>query len=625
MAADKTVTYAVKVKGESNAGETASSVEKLQKQLQSSQDAVKRYGMALKNLQGNTEQVKAAVERLKAARAVEKDKITQSTLALVGHNAALVQAKARKLEAGDASKSMASSIGLATAAWNAALEAAKAFAVGVIDATFSIVKFIFESANALRTMSLFREASMQGAANAKAFGHQIDELAGKVPQTRAQLNELGVTMARSMAGTRVSGQGVVDTFNAVAQASAAMGDTAGAKLQEIIERSKTFGRLGIGLFELQGTGVSFQDVAGQLAKDLGIGINQAQLMLRQGRVKVNDGAKALREVVEKQFSGINSRRMLDLNVIASKFKDTLMGLTEDIDFTVLASSITKITAMFDKNSDTGIAMKGILKDIAGVIGTTFEASVPLIKTFIEEFTLGMLRIELAGYKAVNFLRDKFGIDITKVFDDVSLATNSAQIAFVLLGTTLGGIAVSAVIVGGAIWAINKAINAIAASIPWVRNEFAKADWPGVGKAIIQGLVGGLTGNSVELFHAVAKLSSGIRDKFKSALGIHSPSKVFEEYGKQTTAGYAKGVDGSRDQANAAVGGMVAAPRVNVQGGGGGGNTVTLNVNVTVDGGGANGEAAAKALTSPSFRAEMTRALQTMIINAGLSPQTPVGG
>jgi hypothetical protein len=63
----------------------------------------------------------------------------------------------------------------------------------------------------------------------------------------------------------------------------------------------------------------------------------------------------------------------------------------------------------------------------------------------------------------------------------------------------------------------------------------------IGADIINGLVGGLTEGWAKLSKSVGELASGIKDKFKAMLGIHSPSTVFMDFGMNIGEGAARGI------------------------------------------------------------------------------------
>ncbi|MBT2767618.1 phage tail tape measure protein [Stenotrophomonas sp. ISL-67] len=76
-------------------------------------------------------------------------------------------------------------------------------------------------------------------------------------------------------------------------------------------------------------------------------------------------------------------------------------------------------------------------------------------------------------------------------------------------------------------------------------------WPAsmmqAGIDMITGLVGGITSMGGAALEAVSGIASGITSKFKGMLGIHSPSRVFAQFGDFTMQGLAGGLDRSQGE------------------------------------------------------------------------------
>jgi len=64
-----------------------------------------------------------------------------------------------------------------------------------------------------------------------------------------------------------------------------------------------------------------------------------------------------------------------------------------------------------------------------------------------------------------------------------------------------------------------------------------------GRNINQGIIDGLNANSNTVLGTIGNIASGIVSGFASALGISSPSRVFMEFGENTTEGYERGISG----------------------------------------------------------------------------------
>jgi len=512
----------------------------------------------------------------------------------------------------------------------AAVAAAAAAVIGltaaVVAGTIAFARFVVEGANAARTMGLMREAAGGSASNANALGHQVDALAQKLATPKAELNELALTMTRSMLGTRIGGQGIVDTFNAVAQASEAMGKTAGSKIQEIIERSKTWGRMGLGRFELQGTGITFEDVAGNLSKQLKIGLNDARFQLLAGWTDVNQGAKAIRTAIETRFASINLRKMLDWDVIKLKFHETLAALTTGVNLEPLLRAFTSLTDLFTDNTVAGAALKDIVTDLGNDLVGGAASGADFAKKAIKQLIIWTYQADIA------FIKWRRGILDTKakLFGLISVndAITAVKVAIGAVGVALAG---ATIVVAGfvaAFAAIGKVVGFftdLQATVEGFGDRMRTAAAE-LGKQLIEGITEGIRNAWNALKAAIGGVADSIKTTFKNLLGIHSPSKIFEGYGKQTVEGYGKGVEAKQGGAQQSVNEMAPSAPPGAAGAtaGRGGGPITLNVQIQVPDGGKGAETA-KALSSPDFLAQLTKAIEEALVGAGIPTQTAAGG
>ena len=678
MATEKTASFTIPIKVESNAREGAEDLETLRAKIASSQDQVKAYGAAMRALRGATDEVKSARADLKAKLDIERDALSRNNLALVKQgttyehvsktareNAKAALEAAKSTNANKAANeatakavkavggpmqalherldSVKTVLGGATTASGAMAVASAALAAGALVAvtavaaltaalvagTVAFASFVLEGANWNRTAGLMREAASGSATNATALGHQVDALAGKVSSSKAELNELALTMTRSLLGTRVSGQGLVDTFNAIGQAAAANGGQAAAKLQEIIERGKTWGRIGIGLQELQGTGITFEDVAGNLAKQLKVGLDVARQQLYYGVVDVNQGAKAIRDAVEKRFAAINLAKMLDLDVLKVKFKDTLTALTSGVDLTPLLKSLQSLGDLFSASTVTGAALRDIVTDFGTVLVGKGASGVDAFKSAIKGMVIWALKVD------VEITRNKKTIEawIDRVKSAIDIKAILTGVTAVVVGLTVafGALALATIGVWGPFAALGVAAGALVEFGPKIVaawdavNDWAKgvgASMRDLGMSIIQGITQGLRDGWNALKAAVSGVAESVKDTFKGLLGIHSPSLVFQQYGQQTTEGYARGLDQGTPGIQASTDAMVPQAPPQAAGRGGGG-PISVTVQLNVQGGG-SGADTAKAIQAPDFLASLTRAIEDALIGAGIPTQQAAG-
>lgn len=631
----------------------------LSEAMAKSEAKIKDAGNALKRLKGNSLEVVAARSQLKAILNSERAVMSANALSLakLGTTYEKVSAQKKKLEdaklkkAAEANKELAqtfepltSKLGVFKGLLDGSTSGTKLAVLGVAGLAAAVValtvalaagvvvlaKWAIGAANTARSMGLMREAATGSAQDAANLGIHIDVLAKKVPTAKAALNDLAVSLRKGGTG----GQTLVDTLNAVAQASAALGDDAGNKLREFIDRGRLTQRFQVNPLELQGTGLKFDDVAKSLSKNLKVGINEARQALLEGRVRLGDGAKALRDAVESKFAGINLRKMLDLNVMAEKFGETLDELTGGINLEPLLEGISDIASVFSTSTESGAALKDMVTAFGNALGTTVKENAPLMKNFIRGLIIGALDVGIAYYKLRNAFRDAFGDkDTKKNIDWLKVALKAGEI---IIGTFATGLVLTGALIAAAfapfvfigsqvvgalegIWVAGKAV------VEW----WEKTDFTALGKGLVDGLLKGIQSGKDRVVSGVKGLATDVKNAFKDALGIKSPSKVFAEYGKFTAKGFTQGVDEGSDGANDAVASMVDRPTLPAgtsQGGANKGGDITINlggivVHVPGNGQGTTAEAVGSSLASEDFMGKLAKALQDAFGAAGVPART----
>ena len=117
--------------------------------------------------------------------------------------------------------------------------------------------------------------------------------------------------------------------------------------------------------------------------------------------------------------------------------------------------------------------------------------------------------------------------------------------------------------------VRSGINMVRAVLSWRPLDTLRAAWSGVagyfsgwrnlfsgfGRAMMQGLIGGIRAMLGEVMGAVGGVASGAVTRFKGILGIRSPSRVFAQFGDYTMQGLAQGLTRS---AGLPVGAVAAA-------------------------------------------------------------------
>lgn len=482
-------------------------------------------------------------------------------------------------------------------------------------ATFELGKFILVSADAARTQHLLRAAALGGNESwAKALGNQVDELARKVPMARDQINQIGLSLAKN----RVGGQTMVDTLNAVAQAASLLGDEAGQKIQDFVTRGRMMQNFRLNPQEMIGTGIEFDDVAKAYAASMHIGIDSARQALFDGKVKLADGAKALREAVEGKLGKLNLRAMMSFENVAKKAGEAFDALVKGVNLEPALEALQTITDLFSESTVTGRALKETVTRIGKGIVDAFVVVGPFAKAFVQGLIIGALKLETAYLQVRLKLQEAFGgSDLLKNVDKLGLALKVGEYALYAIGAaalmTVGFLAA----VAAPFLLVAAAIGLVAYGIKSAFDFLLDSDWSGLATDLVDGFVDGIKAGLGKVAEAVGSLGTTAIKALKHALDSHSPSKKMFQIGLDTSAGYEGGVDAGAPAAQDAVGRMVDLPSSGGSGGGGRGGAVqvTFAPVINLQGGGGS---VAEQLADPALLEPLRRLFGEVLLSAGLS-------
>lgn len=156
----------------------------------------------------------------------------------------------------------------------------------------------------------------------------------------------------------------------------------------------------------------------------------------------------------------------------------------------------------------------------------------------------------------------------------------------------------------------------------------------VGKNIIEGMINGVMSMANAVVDKVKGIGDSIKNSIKSALDIHSPSRVMMELGFFTGEGLARGIEGTQDRVAAAATGItdeiipstnsptsaparkLAPARVGGGGNAGGAMNISVNIDLRADASGASvaGDVAAE------VRRQVQKILEETFRRRGLEPE-----
>ncbi len=605
---------------ETNAPQAADAIGALRDRIAQSKDAIKDASSAMRNLRGNSDEIKAAKDQLKATLDREKKALSDATLAMLKNGASVdkaasstkalgkaqeqTSANAKALDkaissAGgpvaslrDKIKSLGelagdgSGLGMLTLAAAGLVAALVAAAAAAGAALVAFGRWIAKGADAARSLALMREAAAGTAEDAANLGAHIDGLAGKVATSKKELTEHALALRKAGLG----GQVYVDALNAAAQANAALGQAAGSKIEEIIKRGRLMGRMGINPLELQGTGLQFKEIAQSLAESMRVSVADAQKALLEGRVKLGDGAAAIRAAMEKRLGSINLRKMLSFENLSATLEKSLSKLTAGVNLEPALRAVKKFFSIFDADETaTGAALKRIVTVVGNGMVGAFERAIPLAEKFVRGMIVGGLKLYIGWLKVKNALKDTIGEGTLAKFDALGAALTVASFWLENGVRLFYGMVVAIGVAVAAFAALAVAVDTLFVKPFKTGYDFvANIEWSKLGSQIVDGIVGGLKGGAGKLVDTVKGLGTFVKKAFTGELEIHSPSKAFERYGKAIDDGAVGGIKKNAPAVSQAVADMAPSPpsaSVAARAG-----TTTVNVSMTVNYSGSGGGA-----------------------------------
>lgn len=228
--------------------------------------------------------------------------------------------------------------------------------------------------------------------------------------------------------------------------------------------------------------------------------------------------------------------------IVSAIAETLVSLIE---------TIAEYTPQFVKAGADLII--GFIDGLSENIPRIAESGMNLIRTFLDAISTYVPEVVDAGMNMIidliNGMANAISANTPQLVSAMQNLINAIIDAGVALltgsvGTFLskGGELIGGLIdgikgkVGDVVSAVSSIISACKDGLANIGSEFIN-----IGSNIISGLVSGIKSGISDVASAISDVASSAVSKAKSALGIHSPSKVFADIGMYSDKGLAKGL------------------------------------------------------------------------------------
>lgn len=417
-------------------------------------------------------------------------------------------------------------------------------------------------------------AITDGAKSGLDVVNELSDVAANLPFTEGPVLAWG----KALAAAGKSGDGLVQSINAIAASAAIMQDGGAAALAfskrlqtaaDVGEKIKLDRRMQRMLAE---TGVR----ASELAKALGV----AEDKLGSMQIDAGKLGDAFETALIAKGGGALEKMSLTWASISGKLADAWGDLFEDLAPAV--EPLMRAIRDFFSEFSAGSAVQGAAKSALTSFFTTvlgwasramraihiafLEAQIGALKLFV--FLAPLVRIFRAIFTNAEVLRG-----LKTIFVIIAGAIGLVVLAIASVGATFLAIwTVVSFVVG----AISTAISFVIGVIVGFVQSLAEGGGAGA-KGFITGIVDGLKSGAGMVADAVKQLASGALDAFTSFFQIKSPSRLMKKQAREIPAGAAEGVEEGSADVDRAVEEMYTPKARRKVGALGGGPTRIVNI------------------------------------------------
>lgn len=368
-------------------------------------------------------------------------------------------------------------------------------------------------------------------------------------------------------------------------------------LVRVIGQIASTGRLqGDELNELANAGLETGSVYDALGKQLGKTRAEVIKLKEAGKITSDQAITAILGAIADQSGGkaagvqAQEKSLQNISGLLKRIQSIPSNVLFDLDvgdsMGMVKGGLRDVIALFDSTTATGKKVREVTGEVfdalvTGLFGKGANEGATLEDRFnqildivrnstpqIQDFAGGIRKIGIAAGYLIDLI-DK----IAEVRADINLARESTSgwmsvlkgLYFVLTLPTqvLSALGDALMYVFNLVppewWTILGESFARTIGVIGSLGESALNAAGEIGTYIIDGLVGGITGGASRVLDSITGLTNSAIEAAKRGLGIASPSKVFEEIGAFTVAGFEQGVTANDNAASSAVDAMLAPP------------------------------------------------------------------
>lgn len=233
--------------------------------------------------------------------------------------------------------------------------------------------------------------------------------------------------------------------------------------------------------------------------------------------------------------------------------DSMIESFQSIFQNVITTAITLVTAvlqMLPNILDMALSIiialaNGLVESIPTLIPTIIDVVLTIVDVILDNLPLildAAVDIILALAEGIIENLPQISLAINKVMYQiiatiVSMLPQIIEIAVEIVWTLIGSMGKAiADFISSDFW--NEALNDIIYS-------FTDIDWAGIGMSCLEGMAEGFDKGMTKLAESAIKIVDNVKGLFTSGFDIHSPSKLFENYGEMIDEGLAIGMNSGK--------------------------------------------------------------------------------
>lgn len=412
------------------------------------------------------------------------------------------------------------------------------FGVSILRGAKSLAEFALEAAAGKRA-AVAMIATFEG-----ADAGRVEEILGEMAKAAGVTGDKTAEMFVKLRGAGLEAQEAQNTIAAALDVRAMQGGgekgmAAADKFLDMIAKIGVLAKASPKDLKMLAVdvGINPEKIAEQMAKRTGGTAKAALALLDSGKADAMAIQTALLDVIQQRGGGgafgslAKSFQAGDVSGQVTSLKEELSGLVDDIDFSPLAKGLAEVRKFFA--GDAGARIKDAFAGLGPLLTIAGEKALVVFNAFSKAFDGAMLK-DMSGVlaKFVGML----GLLDTKTLEGVGQA-------FALIAKFLG----AATFVAISFFAVM--FKSITNTVVVINSMFsALLELPGkmidLGKAMIDGLLGGIDAGLSKLGDAAGKLAGTFIGTIKDKFQIRSPSRVMMGLGEQIGAGFSMGVESS---------------------------------------------------------------------------------